>query len=382
MAPRLSVLFVRSSATSALSWRHSTVLVLLASCNVNPSTLCSLFKMWRWFGFPLLLLLLCWCLGPLCTTLVLAVPALAWLALSGQRRTEPPTDPRGRAVFITGCDSGFGNLLARQLHGMGFCVFAACLFPEGPGALELRSATDEARGAGELHLVKLDVSSDGDVAQAKQLVQSRLPEKGLWALVNNAGISAWGETEWFPIEKYKQVAEVNLLGSIRTTLAFLPLIRKSKGRIVFMSSTNAFMTAKNGIYSMTKAGLEKFCDALRLDMRRFGVRVSIIEPGNYSQATNIQPQRPAEEIWNRLSEEMKEIYSKEYVKDLSDVVDAKLKEGSSKAHEVLDAIVEALTSATPRARYLVATVKEKILVFMFNICPTSWMDALLSLKFK
>ncbi|KAJ1156578.1 hypothetical protein NDU88_009296 [Pleurodeles waltl] len=338
--------------------------------------------MWRWLGFPLLLLFLCWCLGPLCTTLVLVVPALVWLALGGRRRTEPPVDPRGRAVFITGCDTGFGNLLARRLHGLGFSVFAACLFPEGPGALELQTATKETGGAGELHLVKLDVCSDSDVAQAKQLVQSRLPEKGLWALVNNAGISAWGETEWLPIEKYKQVADVNLLGSIRTTLAFLPLIRKSKGRIVFMSSTNAFMTAKNGIYCMTKAAIEKFCDSLRLDMKRFAVQVSIIEPGNYSQVTNIQLQKPAEAIWNGLSEEMKEIYSKEYVKELTDFVNAKLREGSDKAHEVIDAIVEALTSATPRARYMVATVKEKILVFIFNICPTSWLDALLSLQFK
>ncbi|XP_069464404.1 short-chain dehydrogenase/reductase family 9C member 7-like [Ambystoma mexicanum] len=340
--------------------------------------------MWRWLGFPLLLLLLCWCLGPLWALLLLAVPALGWFALGGRGQEEPPPplDPRGRAVFITGCDTGFGNLLARRLHRLGFSVYAACLFPEGQGARELQEAAAEAGGPERLSIVKLDVRRDSDVAEAAEFVKGHLPEKGLWALVNNAGLSACGNTDWHSINKYKQVVDVNLIGSIRTTLAFLPLIRKYKGRMVFMSSTNAFVTAKNGIYSMTKAALERFCDSLRLDMKSFGVKVSIIEPGNYSQATNIQMQKPPEVIWNELSEEVKAIYSKEYVQEVTELVNDNLRKGSSKGYEVIDAIVEALTSASPRARYMVASMKEKIIVFLFCICPTSWLDALLSSTFK
>ncbi|CAJ0960542.1 unnamed protein product [Ranitomeya imitator] len=95
---------------------------------------------------------------------------------------------------------------------------------------------------------------------------------GLWGLVNNAGIATYGMVEWQTIDIFQNVLDVNLLGSIRTTLAFAPLIRKSKGRMVFLSSTTAYISKLSSIYSMSKAGLEKFCDCLRLEMKQFGVQ--------------------------------------------------------------------------------------------------------------
>ncbi|KAM4770887.1 D-beta-hydroxybutyrate dehydrogenase, mitochondrial-like [Rhinophrynus dorsalis] len=287
-------------------------------------------------------------------------------------------DPEGRAVLITGCDSGFGNLLAQRLLSMGFTVFATCLFPDGEGAQSLKrySSPDQ------LKIVRLNVSSEKEMADAKEFVQNNLPEKGLWGIVNNAGISTWGLSEWHSMDKYKKIVDINLLGSIRTTITFAPLIRKSKGRMVFMSSTNALITFMNGIYSMTKAGLEKFCDSLRLEMKHFGVGVSIIEPGNYARATNIQPCSSAEDVWNSLPEHIQEIYGKEYVKDLTDVVNRELNKGSDKGFEVIDAIVDALTVQTPKPRYLVASIKEKIAVYLSVVLPTFLSDSLLFLLIK
>ncbi|KAG9484341.1 hypothetical protein GDO78_009975 [Eleutherodactylus coqui] len=198
---------------------------------------------------------------------------LLGLAIHKRLRKKPVfLDPRGRAVLITGCDSGFGNLLAHRLLDLGFTVFAACLFPDGEGAQALLTHSSP----GQVKVIKLDVTSDKEIEQVKQYVQDHLPDKGLWGLVNNAGISLWGLVEWQTIDKFQKSIDVNLLGSIRTVLAFAPLIRKNKGRMVFLSSTNAYVSFMNSVYSLTKAGLEKFCDCLRLEMKRFGVQVSIM----------------------------------------------------------------------------------------------------------
>ncbi|KAG8443866.1 hypothetical protein GDO86_009163 [Hymenochirus boettgeri] len=284
---------------------------------------------------------------------------------------------KGRAVLITGCDSGFGNLLARRLLDMGFHVFAACLFPDGEGAQSLKSHGSP----GQLYILRLDVTSDKEMAEVKIFVEEHLPEKGLWGIVNNAGISMWGITEWFSIDKYQQIVDINLLGSIRTTLAFAPLVRHSKGRMVFLSSISAFVYGLNGIYSMTKAAIEKFCDPLRQEMKQFGVLVSIIEPGNYSPATNIQAQKSPDEVWNSLSGPMKEIYDKDFVSKVTNLVNRNLGKGNHNAYEVVDSIVDALTSDKPKTRYLVANFMEKLKVYLCLIMPSLY-DYLLSLAFR
>ncbi|XP_073529435.1 retinol dehydrogenase 7-like [Phyllobates terribilis] len=281
--------------------------------------------------------------------------------------------PQGRAVLITGCDSGFGNLLALRLLDMGFMVFAACLFPDGEGAQALINHSSP----GQVKVIRLDVTSDEEMEKAKQYVKDNLPDKGLWGLVNNAGLATYGMVEWQTIDKYKNILDVNLLGSIRTTLAFAPLIRKSKGRMVFLSSTSAYVSKLTSIYSMSKAGLEKFCDCLRLEMKQFGVQVCIITPGNYSPATKIQPHMDAEKIWDSLSVELKEIYKKKFIERSIYFIKKLFNRGSRKSYEVVDTIVDALTSPSPKARYLVASFAEKVILYLYLWLPTLLFDKIL-----
>uniref|UniRef100_A0A669P832 HMG box domain-containing protein n=1 Tax=Phasianus colchicus TaxID=9054 RepID=A0A669P832_PHACC len=296
------------------------------------------------------------------------------VAGAGRRPSAAALEPAGRAVLITGCDSGFGHLLALRLHRLGFTVFAGCLRPGGEGARRLQR--EAAADAGRMRVLRLDVTRGRDVLAAKELVLSHLPERGFWGLVNNAGISTFGETGWLSMEKYEKFADVNLLGSIRTTLAFLPLLRKYKGRIVFMSSIIAYFTLGNGIYSMTKAAIEKFCDALRLEMKKFGVQVSDVINSCSVKLPAIS--NIAEEIWNELSEEEKAVYNKEYVQERADFFNNILSKGSTNGNEVVDAMVDALMSPAPKARYMVAKLKEKALVFVCALFPTVVMDSVLS----
>ncbi|KAF1513371.1 D-beta-hydroxybutyrate dehydrogenase, mitochondrial, partial [Eudyptes sclateri] len=315
-----------------------------------------------------------WAAAPLLLLLLLLLFLLPLLLARLWRRRAAPLEPAGRAVLITGCDSGFGHLLALRLHRLGFTVFAGCLSPGGEGARRLQREA----AAGRLRVLRLDANHARDIRACWRGQERHLSTAGFWGLVNNAGISTFGETGWLSMEKYEKFADVNLLGSIRTTLAFLPLLRKYKGRIVFMSSIVAYFSLGNGIYSMTKAAIEKFCDALRLEMKKFGVRVCIIQPGNYARSTKIQPPVSAEEIWNELSEEEKAVYNKEYVQEWANFFNSILSKGSTNGNEVVDAMVDALMSPTPKARYMVAKVTEKALVFACALFPTVVMDSVLS----
>ncbi|XP_019616836.1 PREDICTED: estradiol 17-beta-dehydrogenase 2-like [Branchiostoma belcheri] len=145
----------------------------------------------------------------------------------------------GKAVFITGCDSGFGFGLAKRLDSLGFTVFAGCLLADsgGEGSKKLR-----AECSSRLSTVQIDVTDDGQVKAAVQQVKDRLPtgSKGLFALVNNAGVLQPGEIEWVSLAIYRRVMEVNTFGTVRVTKAFLPLIRWEGG--VAVEQNNVFLT--------------------------------------------------------------------------------------------------------------------------------------------
>nr|XP_045614241.1 D-beta-hydroxybutyrate dehydrogenase, mitochondrial-like [Procambarus clarkii] len=146
----------------------------------------------------------------------------------------------GKVVLVTGCDSGFGNTLALHLDKLGFRVIACCLGKEGEGVQRLR---DE--GSPRLHPLQLDVTSQDQLKTAVINVKKLIPEgEELWGLVNNAGISTFGEVEWVPDATYRKVLEVNLLGTVAATKTFLPLIRRAKVKEVAMKAATSQETAR------------------------------------------------------------------------------------------------------------------------------------------
>ncbi|XP_074141152.1 short-chain dehydrogenase/reductase family 9C member 7-like [Sminthopsis crassicaudata] len=310
--------------------------------------------------------------------LLLGLLLLAWRKLASfVSFHQKKLDVTGKAVLVTGCDTGFGHSLALRLFHLGFTVFATCLFPDGEGAQRLRQ---EAGASRRMHVFKLDVTQDQDVADAKDFLLKNLPEKGLWGLVNNAGVSLCGEMEWISFDELKKVIDVNFLGSIRTTLKLLPLIKKSQGRLIFMSSINAFIGLGSASYSLSKIALEQCGDILRVELKKFGVKVSLIEPGNYCPATNILKVPSVEKYWNTFDEETKASYSKEYLQLFFNRVNEILKNGKHDSKEVIDAIVDALLSQQPKSRYLVATFKEKCSVYAYYYLPASLKDSFFYFK--
>ncbi|XP_039370509.1 retinol dehydrogenase 7-like [Mauremys reevesii] len=250
-------------------------------------------------------------------------------------------------VLITGCDSGFGNLLAKQLDARGLRVLAACLTQ--PGAEQLRKATSE-----RLQTVILDVTRSDSIAAASAWVKERVGEKGLWGLVNNAGIIIpTAPNEWLTKDDFVKVLNVNLIGLIEVTLSFLPLVKRARGRVVNMASTMGRLAMAGGGYCPAKFGVEAFSDSLRRELLPFGVKVCIVEPGAFrTQILNTQlMQDMMQEVWRRVPAEIKESYGQRYFDTYYEQFLQLIAPASPNLYLVTDCMEHGLTARHPRTRY-------------------------------
>ncbi|XP_041487609.1 dehydrogenase/reductase SDR family member 9 [Microtus oregoni] len=274
---------------------------------------------------------------------LLVLCTLLW-NYKGQLKIAGITD---KYIFITGCDTGFGNLAARTFDKKGFRVIAACLTESGATALKAKTSD-------RLHTVLLDVTDPENVKKTAQWVKSHVGDKGLWGLINNAGVlGVLAPTDWLTVNDYREPIEVNLFGLIDVTLNMLPLLKKARGRIINVSSVGGRLAFGGGGYTPSKYAVEGFNDSLRRDMKAFGVHVSCIEPGLFKTEL-ADPKKTTEKklaIWEHLSPDIKQQYGEDYIeKSLH-----KLKNNTCSVNLDLSLVVEcmdhALTSIFPKTRY-------------------------------
>ncbi|XP_039370503.1 17-beta-hydroxysteroid dehydrogenase type 6-like isoform X2 [Mauremys reevesii] len=255
---------------------------------------------------------------------------------------------REKYVLITGCDSGFGNLLAKQLDVLGLRVLAACLTQQG--AEQLRKATSE-----RLQTVILDVTRSDSIAAATAWVKEQVGDKGLWGLVNNAGLARpAAPNEWLTKDDFVRVLDVNLIGLIEVTLSVLPLVRRARGRVVNVASILGRLAFYGGGYCPSKYGVEAFSDSLRRELRPFGVKLAIVEPGYFrTPMTDIQRNLEClEQSWRRARPDVKESYGQRYFDSCHKLSrETLLTKPSTNLYLVTDCMEHALTSRHPRTRY-------------------------------
>ncbi|XP_076410178.1 retinol dehydrogenase 7-like [Peromyscus maniculatus bairdii] len=297
-----------------------------------------------------------------------------WKLLRLFRERQVVSHLQDKHVFITGCDSGFGNLLARQLDRRGMRVLAACLTESG--AEELRSKTSD-----RLETVILDVTKTESVVAATQWVKERVGNRGLWGLVNNAGIAVFAFNEWLNKEDFAKVLDVNLLGMIDVTLNMLPLVRKARGRVVNVSSAMGRVSLFGGGYSISKYGVEAFSDSLRRELSYFGVKVAIIEPGGFKTAlsSNDRVSPALKMIFDQASSEVKEIYGENFLSSYLPTVNSLMETCSADLTLVTDCMEHALTSCHPRTRYS-AGWDAKLFYLPMSYLPTFLSDAIVYLN--
>lgn len=183
----------------------------------------------------------------------------------------------GRVALISGCSTGIGRVIARYLAGAGWVVFAGLRRDEGG------RVADGLRAEG-LRPLPLDVTNPAECAAAIERITS---DRGrLDALVNNAGIDSLGALEDQPDEALRSVMEVNFFGAMTLTRCALPLMRRGRRTTIVMVSSLSGLLGLPGssAYCASKFALEGAAEALRNEVWRFGVRVSLIEPGGFASA--------------------------------------------------------------------------------------------------
>ncbi|KAM9802553.1 retinol dehydrogenase 7-like isoform X1 [Syngnathus typhle] len=251
-------------------------------------------------------------------------------------------------VYITGCDSGFGHLLAKHLDKLGFSVIAGCYTEKGED--ELKKASSD-----RLTTLHLDVTDSAGVKKAAALIDTLVGQKGLWAVVNNAGVAVpAGPSDWLTIEDYKSMLAVNLLGVIDVTLSVLPLIKKAQGRVVNVASVFGRISPFGGPYCVSKYGVEAFNDSLRLNLAPFGVKVLCIEPGFFK--TNVTDTKVLEnnlkKLWDRLPQDMKDDYGPDFLESAFKMMSQKFQVlTDSDLMKVVGCMEHAVAAVHPRTRY-------------------------------
>jgi NAD(P)-dependent dehydrogenase (short-subunit alcohol dehydrogenase family) len=240
-----------------------------------------------------------------------------------------------RAVLVTGASSGIGRNITERLAANGFFVYAGA---------RAQKDIDELNAIPNVQALRLDVTVASDIAAAVATVTKA--GRGLYGLVNNAGVVVLAPLIEMDEKDLDFIFNVNIYGAYRITKAFAPLLLESKGRIVNISSLNGIVASPMiGAYSMSKHAIEAYGDGLAAELSRFGVRVSLIEPGNYGTeiGRNVLARTDTSIVkGSRFESQLRGV-----------IASMRAFESNPPPDAVADAALDALTSANPRMRYLV-----------------------------
>jgi NAD(P)-dependent dehydrogenase (short-subunit alcohol dehydrogenase family) len=273
-----------------------------------------------------------------------------------------------RAVVITGASTGIGAACALHLDRLGFTVFAGVRKSEDGVALQKA-------GSDRLVPLELDVTDLTTIRKSHAAVSEATKERGLFGLVNNAGIAVVGPLEAVPISDLRQQLEVNVIGQVAVTQVFLPLVRQARGRIVNIGSIAGLSTMPlMGPYSASKYALEAITDELRLEVHQWGIHVAIVEPGAITTPIWNKSAIEAAEREAAIDRELRTLY-KPVVAAVRKVVGEASKRAIS-PDAVAKVVEEALTAPTPKTRYLVGT-DAKLRALMVKLLPDRLSDRML-----
>jgi NAD(P)-dependent dehydrogenase (short-subunit alcohol dehydrogenase family) len=265
-----------------------------------------------------------------------------------------------KSVLVTGASSGIGKECALLLASRGFQVFAGVRRAEDAAAL-----ASEGRGA--VVPVMIDVTVPSSIQAAVQVVRAALDPGATFALVNNAGITVAGPLEVLPIDSFRQQIEVNVIGQLAVTQAFLPLIRERTGRIVIMGSVLGRVAPPLvGSYGAAKYALEAITDALSVELHKWRIPVVLMEPGNIATPIWEKGKNGVFQKLDALEPEQRELY-RDTRADVERLATA-FSRGGIPTARVAETVAKALSVRRPRARYRIG-LDSKFLSTFAPICP-------------
>jgi len=273
--------------------------------------------------------------SPTTTRLLLLILA----AVAPVARAQPAEAQR--AVLVTGASSGIGRKVTERLASHGYFVYAGA---------RAQKDLDDLNRIKNVQAVRLDVTVPGDIAAAVSTVSRA--GRGLYGVVNNAGVVVVGPLIEIEEKDLDFIFNVNVYGPYRITKAFAPLLLQSKGRVVNISSLNGIVASPMiGPYSMSKHAIEAYGDGLAAELARFGIRVSLIEPGNYGTeiGRNLLARMDTSIVTgSRFERQMR-----------GAIASMRSFENNPPPDDVADAVLDALSSDAPKPRYLVVPAADQ-----------------------
>ncbi len=273
-----------------------------------------------------------------------------------------------RTVVITGASSGIGRASVQRMVAAGWHVFATVRKSED--GERLRSEI-----SGEITPLIMDVTDRASVNSAAEKTSGELQLRGLTGLVNVAGIGMVRPVEYATDADLREIFEINVFGQVAVTQAFLPLLRKARGRIVNISSVGVHLAIPfGGLLNASKSAFARFSDTMRLELRPFGIRVSAIEPGAIRTPAVDKTLGHVDEVVQQLPAKGAAQYG-EMLKDFARRAYSREMNGSS-PDVVARAVHHALTARHPHNRYLVGK-HASLLAVLPKILPEWLLDAVL-----
>ena len=254
-------------------------------------------------------------------------------------------DAAQRAVLVTGASSGSGRIIAETLAKRGYYVYATA---------RKQADLDELNAIDNIEAIKLDVTIQAEIDAAVETVKQG--GKGLYGLVNNAGVAVMGPLVEIDESDVDFVMNVNVMGPYRVTKAFAPMIIESKGRVTTVGSISGIASRTfYGPYSMSKHAMEAYTDSLGEEMEKFGVKVSIIEPGGIN--SKIGPttyQRMMANGFDFDNSLYKDEWESSWLLEDEGNYDAQ----NDVPQEIAAAVIDLLESDDPKVRYMITGPRE------------------------
>ncbi|MEV8510457.1 SDR family NAD(P)-dependent oxidoreductase [Actinoplanes sp. NPDC051475] len=274
---------------------------------------------------------------------------------------------QGRAVVVSGASTGLGRACARHLDHLGFRVFAGVRRSADAEALQAASSP-------RLHPIVLDVTHEESIAQAAALVAAQVGDRGLWGLVNNAGICVSAPLECVSPAQLRHQLETNLIGHHAVIQAFLPLSRMAHGRIVNVSSgLGRIASPYLGAYAASQFAKEGYSDALRRELRPSGVSVSVVQPGAIRTPIWEKVSEVGHGVLDGAPEEVAERYRDSFLRFLESN-DRRARASATRPEDFAGAVAHAMTARRPKTRYRVGR-DSRLTSVLARVLPDKILDA-------
>lgn len=253
-----------------------------------------------------------------------------------------------RSVLITGTSTGLGRETAFHLAEKGFQVFCGVRKAEDGDALRAACRT------GRIHPVIIDVTDDATVSAVASEIAAIVGDRGLFGLVNNAGICVSAPLEMVPLELFRKQLEVNLVGQLAVTQAMLPLMRRAgPARLVNVTSGLGTVAIPYlGPYAAAQFAKEGMSDALRRELAPMGILVSVVSPGAIWTPIWDKISEEGARLIDSTSEAVARLYRATYLPFLKANAEG-ARASRTTATDVAVAIHSALTAERPKTRYRV-----------------------------